>query len=359
MTTSTDWKTTSLPRVEPSILPVCLSAPRVIRPYGGGSDIFRPTREPPLAEQGLVLKWGDGSGTGTGGTTEFYAVSRDQSKSPNMELWMGVWGVEARNHSSNWKEARTVLESLLQEEARGRLRGRVVFYFTDNLVSYYVINHGSSRSPSLQELVQEIKESCFRQGCHLEIVHVPGTMVITQGTDGLSRGIWLAPERRPKDINQRIFEAVPFSMPLGQWVMGLLGRPSAPYCHLDFRQAMQGELVQGRTTIWTPPPECARQVLSWYLRQWVQHFLDSEAVFLIPRVLQKQWGHMCRYVMELGVFQGDLMPEACALDLPIPFVLLHIRPHQHTLRPRRMDKAPLSQQKGWHAREAEKVRGLC
>jgi hypothetical protein len=27
-------------------------------------------------------------------------------------------------------------------------------------------------------------------GCRLEVIHVPGTTMMTQGTDGLNRGIW-------------------------------------------------------------------------------------------------------------------------------------------------------------------------
>jgi hypothetical protein len=30
--------------------------------------------------------------------------------------------------------------------------------------------------------------------CHLEVIHVPGKLMIHQGTDGLSRGLWMTPE---------------------------------------------------------------------------------------------------------------------------------------------------------------------
>jgi hypothetical protein len=108
---------------------------------------------------------------------------------------MGVWGARAKPCTSNWKEARTILESLLQEKDTGRLQGRMVFYMTDNLVSCYIINQGSSRSPGLQQLVSEIKELCLKLECQLEVVHVPGTLMIVQGTNGQSRGLWMAPER--------------------------------------------------------------------------------------------------------------------------------------------------------------------
>ena len=149
-----------------------------------------------------MMKWGDGSGTGTGGTTEFYRVQDPTQVSPSIELWMGVWGAKAKLHTSNWKEARTVMEALRQEATLGRVQDCVVFYVTDNLVSYYVINSGSSREPSLHQLAREIKELAFELGCHLEVVHAPGTLMIEQGTDGQSRGLWLAQERRPTGINQ-------------------------------------------------------------------------------------------------------------------------------------------------------------
>ena len=49
-------------------------------------------------DSGLVLKWGDGSGTGTGGTTEVCPISdgRLATDGPTLELWMGVWRVHVQ-----------------------------------------------------------------------------------------------------------------------------------------------------------------------------------------------------------------------------------------------------------------------
>ena len=167
------------------------------------------------------MKWGDGSGTGTGGTTEFYDVVPQEDQSPTMELWMGTWGLKAKLKSSNWKEARTCLEALRQERGTDRLKGKLVFYVTDNLVSYYIIHGGSSKSPSLHKIVEELQEEQEIQGCHLEAVHAPGTLMIEQGTDGLSRGLWHATERRHEGINQVLFEAVPYTPSLGIWAGNL------------------------------------------------------------------------------------------------------------------------------------------
>jgi len=44
-----------------------------------------------FTDSGLTIKWGDGSGTGTGGTTELYPLDPDHhQQNPNIEQWMGV-----------------------------------------------------------------------------------------------------------------------------------------------------------------------------------------------------------------------------------------------------------------------------
>jgi hypothetical protein len=318
-----------------------------------GSTTYRAT-----SCHGIVIKWGDGSGTGTGGTTELYELTPDQKLSPNIELWMGVWGARAKPQTSNWKEARTILESLLQERSTGRLQGRFVFYMTDNLVSYYIVNQGSSRSERLHQLVMEIKEICQDLQCQLEVVHVPGRLMIDQGTDGLSRGLWLAPERRVESINQRLFEAVPYTTALGSWACQTLGIPAHDLQHRSYDSPNSMEDIHRRVTIWTPPPECGRQVIAAYLRKWVQEPEHAHGIFLIPRILQRQWGRVARYVKEAGIYLTGALPENCRFDSHLPFVLLHIPPHRLALRRDRMELPPRTKPQGWHKHQAEQVRGL-
>jgi hypothetical protein len=48
----------------------------------------------------LTVDWGDGSGTGTGGTSETF---KDSELLP-METWMGAWATHVHHFSSNWRE---------------------------------------------------------------------------------------------------------------------------------------------------------------------------------------------------------------------------------------------------------------
>jgi hypothetical protein len=308
--------------------------------------------------RGIVLKWGDGSGTGTGGSTEFYELTEAQLASPGMELWMGVWGARSKPRTSNWKEARTVLESLLQERGTDRLRGRMVFYMTDNLVSYYVINSGSSRTPGLLQLALEIKELCLELGCQVEVVHVPGTVMILQGTDGQSRGLWMAPERRIEGINQELFNPISYSPKLGEWALEELDLPPQPLLHLSFQDPQANSNIRGRLTIWTPPPECGRQVISTFLQSWVQSPRDTSGIFIIPRIMQRQWGRVAKYVQERGVYHAGLLPDPYRFQAHLPFVLLYVPPHTPIMRRDRMELPAPAQPKGWHKHQAEQVRGL-
>jgi hypothetical protein len=108
-----------------------------------------------------------------------------------MEAWMGDWNGDINSFTSNWRELRTVVETLKREEVIfNKLIRRMVFYFTENEVTYNICKKGSSKTLSIHLLVQQLKALELALGCSLEVIHVPGTTIITQGNDSLSRGVW-------------------------------------------------------------------------------------------------------------------------------------------------------------------------
>ena len=55
-------------------------------------------------DQGLALKFGDASCTGTGGTEERYPLHEEfLDLQVKIHQWMGGWTIAARKHSSNLK----------------------------------------------------------------------------------------------------------------------------------------------------------------------------------------------------------------------------------------------------------------
>jgi hypothetical protein len=146
---------------------------------------------------------------------------------PEMEAWMGAWNGTVHSFTSNWRELRTVLATLKRDEAVfNKLRGKRVFYFTDNEVTYNICKKGSSKPLSLYVLVQQLKALELALGCHLETIYVPGTTMITQGTDGLSRGIWengLNMDFKSFAV-EYFFPALP-SLSLTKWSLDNIGSP--------------------------------------------------------------------------------------------------------------------------------------
>jgi hypothetical protein len=305
----------------------------------------------------LVGTWGDGSGTGTGGTIETKDV-------PTLETWMGTWNPRVHHFSSNWKELRTLLWTMERLIAQGRdLKGVTLFYFTDNMTTYYIVQNGSSKSIELHKLIRKIKLYEVLLGCRIEVIHVPGTLMIEEGTDGLSRGLWLSPHRVHRSSLDEAASAlgpVPYTHALGYWVLEFvgLGQFSSFTLHTT-TSPWTFSSIYGKLSIWIPAPEVARMALVKFLDIWVEGPLITSGIFIIPRIMQRDWGHISKHVVEVGTIYPSLLPHGTAYDSLIPFVVLYVPPHSRVLPALRMDeRTPPNYHEKWHAQQAEEVRGL-
>lgn len=183
----------------------------------------------------LVSTWGDGSGTRMGGTKQFYALTSPPSP---MEMWMGVWSVSVQGgNTSNWKELRTLLETLRRDCTTGIFRGVLLLCFTDSEVTRALILQGSSREPALQALLQEIKELEIALECRVLPIHVPGRRMICQGTDDLSRGIWITPVRAqlsPEEETVGVFNTMAATPAAIAWLQEVVMLVSTMTTHGDW-----------------------------------------------------------------------------------------------------------------------------
>jgi hypothetical protein len=308
----------------------------------------------------LAPTWGDGSGTGTGGTTHLHG----SSDSPAM--WMGQWAPHVTSESSNWRELRTLLLTLEIEvkSESSRFRGATVFYFTDNSTTYYVVNGGSSTSSGLQALIYRIKLAELALGCLLEAVHVPGRVMIVQGTDGLSRGVWVSSLHSgidPTGTNADVFAPVEFSRTHIPWVLEAASLPpSTPIVWQPWDGSWASSKFLHRVTLWCPPPEIARQFIAHVILLWTESPHDTSVLFLIPRILQRQWSSLSRHIVEVKVIQPPLLPWRPDSVLPIPVVLLHLPTYVRSLPsiPDRLDRPTPPPDAEWHREQADFLRGL-
>jgi hypothetical protein len=121
------------------------------------------------------VAWGDGSRSGSGGNFEW--VDSGKGFLPKMEAWMWAWNGDIHSFTSNWRELRTVVDIIKREELIfNKLRGRMVFYFTENEVTYNICKKFYSKTLSLHLLFQQLKALELSLGCRLEVIHVQGPL---------------------------------------------------------------------------------------------------------------------------------------------------------------------------------------
>jgi hypothetical protein len=101
---------------------------------------------------------------------------------------IGLWSPEEEEESSNYKELKNLVDTVLKEAASGRLKDCKLFIFTDNSTTESCSYQGNSKSLHLHRLVLELRVAEMTYGMTIHDVHVSGCRMIAQGTDGCSRG---------------------------------------------------------------------------------------------------------------------------------------------------------------------------
>jgi len=100
----------------------------------------------------------------------------------------GVWGSDQAGNSSNYRELNNLVTSLEQRVTEGLLSGAEVFVFTDNFTAEAAFCKGNTSSKTLFDLVLRLRTLEMNGLVQLQVIHIAGTRMMTQGTDGLSRG---------------------------------------------------------------------------------------------------------------------------------------------------------------------------
>ena len=307
----------------------------------------------------LIPTWGDGSGTGTGGTF----VLPDE---PSL-MWSATWSPAVYKFSSNWKELSTLkqsLERLLEHGNPAAIRNSTVFYFTDNSVTYYIAACGSSPILPLHRLISEIRILEMRLGIALECIHVPGVVMIQQGTDGLSRGIWMSSLHAFLDqsaILTAVFAPLPFDEIL---VYKFLPREfRSSWFHQEWQKPWNAQLCFHHLSVWFPPPELARQSLTFMLNTWIEQPATTACLFFIPRSCSAAWRGLSRFILHIGTITPGLKEGQTRLRrpplLPIPIEVLYMPPHTRALKlSSRLDTSPNPLYSKWHQEQAALMRGV-
>ena len=261
----------------------------------------------------------------------------------------GIWGPDGDDTSSNFKELCNLVDTIEDGVASGELVNSELFLFTDNTTAERAFYKGNTPSKLLFSLIVRLRRLELRACLQLHVIHVAGSRMVRQGTDGLSRG----------SLNSGVFasDADGFVVPLHltcidrspavlPWVWSWV--PSSRVVHLrpdewftlghgtsGFVQNCDSVLTPQLATfqwyVWTPPPAAGRVALeqlhvSRHKRPSLNH------VILVPRLFTSQWRKLLHrvadVVVELPAGARACWPESMhePLVLGLIFSLLPIPP---------------------------------
>ena len=279
----------------------------------------------------IARAWTDASKAGTGVSV----LHNDEQGRPltQLQFLAGVWPKHLALNSSNWRELRTILYALQQSKdmqdvsGQRRLDGTVLYVFTDNAVSAAAVNRGTSTSPSLLRLVKGLREYETLLGCHVVAVWVPGTAIIAQGTDGLSRGA-LDEGALADDLPDPLaFSPVDVGCPTAEPVFLRAVADTFPLsaCILTDADSWFQQPHPHRTTVLAPPPSLARQAIDQALRWRAAHPYTTGVAVVLPNNYAAGWGRLAKNFTRVYFARGGTFSRPD--DGAGTFVVMYLLPH--------------------------------
>ena len=276
-----------------------------------------------------------------------------QLSDSNVWFRTGVWGTDEESNSSNFRELSNLVESLEALSEDEGISGLEIFLFTDNSTAEAAFYKGTSGSAKLFELVKRLRLMEMQKGVKIHFVHVAGTRMIAQGTDGLSRG----------DLSEGIMKGdhmlthVPLHLSclqrspgLEQWLESCITLENGQK-RLEFLTAsdwfVRGHDISGGeknsdgiwipkyesgTFVWTPPPAGAWIAIEQLRRARVKREISTHVV-VVPKLMAPEWRRQlfkaADLVVELPFFNlwtKDAQHEPLVFAVVFPF--LSFRPWQ-------------------------------
>lgn len=259
----------------------------------------------------------------------------------------GRFGVLARDEDkerSNFRELLNLVQTVEEEVKLGNMRNAELWIFADNSTAESCFSKGSSKSRLLHELVVRLRRAEMRSGGILHMVHVAGTRMMEQGTDGLSRGVLNEGVMRGDsmfkfiDIARSTVERAPAVLEyIKSWTNGDIEPLTPCQWYREGHGVVGGKrdahgiwipshAKSGRMYLWSPPPVIADVALEECLRA-VHKQTDATHVFVIPRLCTPLWSRLffklCDFHFRVPAgspFWPTGMHEPLWVGISLPFV---------------------------------------
>jgi hypothetical protein len=158
--------------------------------------------------------------------------------------------------------------------------------------------------------------------------------MITQGTDGLSRGIWANGFNTDlESFAVEVFLPALPSLSLKKWALSHIDihEEYAPWWNVETETSLwEPNNLMHTNTFWVLSPGVSRQGVTSAIVDWVESPWDSFHLFLVPRIQQRTFGRVNKHVEFIGRFKE--IPWGRAHSHLVPFVLYYHPPFACSLK---------------------------
>ena len=238
----------------------------------------------------------------------------------------GQWMSELSENSSNWREFGNVETTLEGYGREGKLDDVELWVFTDNSTTEGAYWEGTTTSKSLFDLVLRLRRLEVDYDVMIHVVHVSGTRMIQQGTDGLSRG----DHSKRVMLGKSMLEFIPLAQgawerypPCQDWVRDTLR-------HMDeFRYLTPDEWFSEAhnfgSFVWAPAP-AAMEVAVEQLTKCRHKRPSSMHLVVTPRLSTGKWRRQltrhsdCYFVLRDVPMWPKEMHEPLMIFICLPFL---------------------------------------
>ena len=205
-------------------------------------------------------------------------------------------------HSSNYRELCNLVDRLEKLQNDGELRNKEIYLFTDNAVAEYAYCTGNSTSPYLFDLVLRLYQLSVKGECIIHVIHIPGTLMIAIGVDGLSRGVvneGLLSSKEGKLMNYIKLHLTAFERSRGLFDWFYSWWPNElPRIKFLNKNSWVDTKEQSEINVWSPPPaagDAAFEFMSWAIhrRSWNMH------IVIIPTAWTSLWRKMLKKMADI------------------------------------------------------------
>ncbi|KAL7568333.1 hypothetical protein ACA910_018466 [Epithemia clementina (nom. ined.)] len=273
----------------------------------------------PKSLASTALMFGDASGPGFG--SSFWIQGAE-----TLDAEDGIWTQEYSTRSSNFKEFYNLVTRIESLSSEGRIDpGTELFVFTDNSTTEADFYKGTSKSKLLFDLVLRLRRLEMVGKLFIHVIWVAGIRMISQGTDGLSRGDLTSGVLAGMNmldfvpLNQTVEERHPGFASF--WMESM--NDTFPACHLD-PPGWFNEAFKPGNYVWTPPPAAALEAVD-QMCESRQIRPDGAHLFACPALMTNRSSKKLGRVVDV-VFAVPVNTEVWGNDQHEPVIIALILP---------------------------------